>query len=208
MRYTIFSVDNSRQHYIDKMRYQLRNEEYVETEVVDGRDPEQLKRAMKKHPYEINYDAKVGHLGIWYTVLNAMEHAPIVTFEDDAILNDDFMTHFGWRIAELPGDTDFFSLFLPRDSDHLYTPNKARGNFICETYQRYGGVSMLHTMHGRDMIKELLKRDGITGQYDDTLYMYAKKGELKGYCSQPRHQDLVYITGMEQSIVQETESYR
>jgi len=208
MRYTIFSVDNSRQHYIDKIKNQLRNEEYVETEVVDGRDPEQLRAAMKKWPYEIKYDAKVGHLGIWYTVLNSLEHAPLVTFEDDALLNENFMTEFGWRVGELPGDTDFFSLFLPRDSDHMYTEDLSVGTFTCRTYQRYGGVSMLYTQHGADMIKELLKRDGITGQYDDTLYMYSKSGELKGYCSQPRYNDLVYITGTEKSIVQETEDYR
>ena len=62
-------------------------------------------------------------------------------------------------------------------------------------YQRYGGVSMYYTQQGTEKISALLERDGITGQYDDTLYAYAKAGELNGYCSKPTQSDLVYITG-------------
>ncbi|QBZ72356.1 glycosyltransferase [Streptomyces phage Circinus] len=206
MRYTIFSVDDRRSHYTTKIRNSL-DWEQVATECVDGRVREQLEAAQQKHPYPVNFDAKVGHLGIWYTVLNSFEHAPLVTFEDDAMLGPDFVIHFGWRVAELPEDFDFFSLFLPRDSDHMYNPSLSSGNFTCRTYQRYGGVSMFYSKQGVEKIRRLLERDGFTGQYDDTLYAYAKSGELNGYCSKPNCSDLVYISGVEPSIVQETEKY-
>lgn len=206
-KYTIFSVDDSRAHYIEKMRPVLSSfMDEVETYCVDGRIPEELKKAQEKHPYEVKYDAKVGQLGIWYTVLNALENAPILTLEDDALLHENFPDRFGWNIREWQHDTDFFSLFLPRDSDHLYDENRDRiGHYTCRTYQRYGGVSMYYTKQGAEKIKALLERDGITGQYDDTLYAYSKAGELNGYCSIPSLPDLVYITGLEDSIVQETE---
>ena len=206
MRYTIFSVDNSRQHYIDKMRPVLsKSMTEVDTYCVDGRIPEELKKAQEKYPYDIKYDAKVGQLGIWYTVLNSLENAPIITFEDDAMLGGDFMFHLGLRMHEFPGDIDFFSLFLPRDSDHMYNPQDRVGHYLTKTYQRYGGVSMYYSKKGAERIKELLERDGITGQYDDTLYAYSKAGELEGYCSIPTIPDLVYISGLEDSIVQETD---
>jgi hypothetical protein len=208
MVYTIFSVDNSRQHYIDRLRTGLSSIKEIQTYCVDGRIPEELEKAQKQHPYAINYDAKVGQLGIWYTVLNALDSAPIITFEDDAMLGADFNQHLRLRFHELPGNTDFFSLFIPRDSDHMHDPKNDVGQYITKAYQRYGGVSMYYTPRGAEKIKALLERDGITGQYDDTLYAYSKSGELEGYCSQPRHPDLVYITGMEKSIVQETESYK
>lgn len=206
MKYTIFSVDDTRSHYTDKIRNTL-SWEQVTTNCVDGRVREQLEAAQKKHPYPINFDARVGHLGIWYTVLNSLEHAPIVTFEDDAILGPEFETNFSWRVGELPGDFDFFSLFLPRDSDHMYNQSQSNGFFTCRTYQRYGGVSMYYSKPGAEKIRGLLERDGLTGQYDDTLYAYAKAGELNGYCSKPSHSDLVYISGVDLSIVQETEKY-
>lgn len=205
MRHTIFSVGNSRQHYIDNMKKGLLGWEELDTHCVDGRIPEELRDAQKKHPYKVNFDARVGHLGIWFTVLNALEKAPIVTFEDDALLHPNFKEEFYTRVGELPEDFDFFSLFLPRDSDHMYSNQNSAGRYISKTYQRYGGVSMYYSKQGAEKIVSLLERDGITGQYDDTLYAYSKAGELNGYCSKPQYKDLVYITGLEDSIVQETD---
>jgi hypothetical protein len=216
MRYTTFAIDDSRDHYTVPLRRYLneQNWDYWPTEAVDGRDPQQLKMAQYRHGYKINFaDAKVGHLGIWYTVLNAMEDipAPFVTFEDDAILGEGFISNFTERIYRLNlyGDAkvDFFSLFIPRDSDHLYDDSMQYNSYLTRPYQRYGGVSMLYTERGIDKIKSLLRRDGITDQYDNTLYRYAKRGELNGLCSKPSLPDLVYISGTDESIVQESEIY-
>jgi hypothetical protein len=150
---------------------------------------------------------KVGQLGIWFSFLNALEHAPIITFDDDAIVNPMVTASAPLRWRSIKQDFDFFSLFLPRDSDHLYDPTQDVSDWATRVYARYGGVSFYFTERGRDRIKALLKRDGIRAQYDDTLYAYAKAGELDGFCSKPTHRDLVYITGQESSLVQESESY-
>jgi GR25 family glycosyltransferase involved in LPS biosynthesis len=206
MRYTIFSIDYSRLHYIQKMLPKLEGWEHIRISTVDGRIEEELIEAQRKHPYKINWDARLGHLGIWYSVLNAIEKAPIVTFEDDALLHDDFQLNFEQRVAELPADWDFFSLFIPRDSDKMFEERRdGISHNLTKVYQRYGGVSMYYSEQGAQKLKALLERDGFTGQYDDTLYMYAKAGELNGYCSKPTRPDLVYITGLEKSIVQETD---
>jgi len=210
MRYTIFSVDDSRKHYTDAIRQTLSDWEEVPALAVDGRIPAELAKAQDIHRYPVNYLSQygsplVGQLGIWYGVLNALEYAPIVTIEDDAILGHDFHFHWRNRLTYIPKDADFFSLFLPRDSDHMFNKARAVNNVVTPTYQRYGGVSMYYTEKGANNIKALLDRDGITGQYDDTLYRYSQLGELKGYCSRPEHSDLVYITGSEKSIVQESE---
>ncbi|AIW02538.1 glycosyltransferase [Streptomyces phage Jay2Jay] len=206
MKYTIFSIDYSRLHYIQKMLPKLDGWEHVRVRTVDGRDIDELREAQTKHTYPINWDARLGHLGIWYSVLNAIEKAPIVTFEDDALLHDDFQMNFEQRVAELPDDWDFFSLFIPRDSDKMFDERRdGVSRSLTKVYQRYGGVSMMYSEQGAQKIRALLERDGLTGQYDDTLYAYAKAGELNGYCSKPTWADLVYITGLEKSIVQETD---
>jgi hypothetical protein len=214
MKYTIFQVDDSRQHYVDAIRRELSmwdGWDEVKTECVDGRIPEQLAAAQAKHPYEIVENRTMGfplkgHLGIWYTVLNALEQAPIVTFEDDAILLDYFGFEFMQRMKHLPNDADFFALFIPRDSDHMCLPRHDFGSTkLCRIYQPYGGVSMYYTEQGAKKIKKLLERDGLTDQYDNRLMNYAWHGELNGYTSKPSYPDLVRITGEETSIVQETE---
>lgn len=205
MDYTIFSVDDSRQRYTTRIRQALPEWNDLGLRSIDGRKPELLALSKEHFPYDIRYNARVGQLGIWYGVLIALNYAPIVTFEDDAILGENFLANFESRIKELPDDADFFSLFLPRDSDHMYSPDKEVSYSLCKTYQRYGGVSMYYTKQGAEKIKALLERDGITGQYDDTLYHYSKTGELNGYCSKPSFSDLVFISGLEESIVQETD---
>lgn len=211
MKYTVFNIDDSRAHYTNQIFRTLSGWDKVDTECVNGRDRVQLENNIKRHGYEINWKAngpmRIGHLGIWYTVLNSFEHAPHITFEDDAMLGANFNIAWNLRYRNMPEDTDFFSLFLPRDSDHMFDNSMKVSSMITKTYQRYGGVSMYYTQAGAEKIKELLRRDGITGQYDDTLYAYSKAGELNGYCSVPSLPDLVYISGHEESIVQESETY-
>lgn len=209
MRYTIFSVDDTREHYKQKIVEALPNWRYVHVDSIDGRFRLELKHGMEAHPYKINDHTegglKVGHLGIWYSVLNALDHAPIVTFEDDALLASNFQERFAERTRYMPGSFDFFSLFLPRDSDHLYDPATHGQSLIVKAYQYYGGVSMYYSAKGAHKIKKLLERDGIQLQYDNQLYKYARSGELEGYTSNPALEDLVYITGNEPSIVQVTD---
>lgn len=214
MKYTIFQIDDSRQHYVDRIRSELLgwNWDEIETDVVDGRNrgtllTERYRRGIRIIPNASQSFPRAGHLGIWYTVLNAIERAPIVTIEDDAILMENlFGFEFQKRVKELPDDADFFSLFLPRDSDHMFKPRHEFGaHRICRAYQPYGGVSMYYTERGRDRIFKLLDRDGITDQYDNQLYRYSWHGELNGYTSKPVLPDLVRISGTESSIVQESE---
>jgi hypothetical protein len=212
VNYTIFSINDTRAHYKSAIHYQLGNWDEWRNQAVDGSDPAVLEWARARYPYEVHIAPhrleRVGQLGIWYSVLNALNiawHMPIVTFEDDAILHPNFVPEFHARINELPGDTDFFALFLPRDQDHVYTDELSVSPMLCKAYQRYGGVSMYYTPQGARKIIRLLTRDGLTDQYDDQLFKYVKAGELNGYTSKPYFDDLVKITGFETSIVQESE---
>lgn len=211
MKFTIYSINDVRKHYKRNIRTQMIGWPEVDIGCCNGAVPEQMRGAQERHPYPINWKAGspplVGQLGIWYSFLNALDHAPIITFDDDAIVPPTFRRDFRIRSAELPEDTDFFQLFLPRDSDHLYDPSQDISEHLTRSYSHYGGVSFLITERGGRRMKELVQRDGITGQYDDVIYRYGKEGELNVYCSKPSLPDLVYISGLEQSIVQESEKY-
>lgn len=212
MNYTIFSINDSRLHYKNAIKYQLGNWDEWPFLAVDGTRPDVLQWARERYPYKVitgpDNVERVGQLGIWHSVLNALSIAsqmPIVTFEDDAILHPNFVAEFHARVNELPDDTDFFALFLPRDQDHVYTEDMSVSQMLCKAYQRYGGVSMYYTPQGAKKIFRLLQRDGLTDQYDNQLFKYVKAGELNGYTSKPYFDDLVRITGEESSIVQESE---
>lgn len=219
IKFCIFSVDDRRKRYTDAIRSQLGGSFWFqerEVRTVNGNDPEQLRLAQLNHKYKINWrdepGPKKGHLGIWYSVLNAIDDPcvalPVVTFEDDAILSHRFVQDF-WEVTEsLPKDTDAFSLFLPRDQDDVYYHNASKlqvGIGVCRAYQRYGGVSMLWTAQGSAKFRRLLQRDGITDQWDNQLYSYARAGEMNVYTQTPGTITLVTISGTEDSIVQESD---
>lgn len=219
MNFCIFSIDDSRRRYTDAIRARLSdNFWWAERKVwtVNGNDPEALHWAQDAHrfQYKVNWKndsgPRKGHLGIWYSVLNALdwELTPIVTFEDDAILHPNFNRNFWDITASLPRDTDAFSLFLPRDQDDVYRSRASELNVslgICKAYQVYGGVSMLWTPQGAEKFQRLVRRDGIMDQWDNQLYGYARSGEMNVYTQPPGAQILVEISGREPSIVQESE---
>lgn len=205
MRYQIHSINDKRLNYKTKIRKELHTWQELGLPSVNGSDHKQLELAMARHSYEIHAPKiQLGQLGIWYSFLDALKHAPIVTFDDDAILTTNFDLNFQARLRQVPDDAHFFSLFLPRDSTQLYSPSMGVSQFVTRTYSRYGGVSFYFPEKGKRKIKSLLKADGIRMQYDDQLYAYSRLGDLKGYCSKPDYHDLVYITGQEESIVQES----
>lgn len=214
MIYTIFSINETRAHYKIAIRNHVPNWDELVDLTVDASDPQMLEWAGIRHPYAVHVQPgrldKIGQLGIWYSVLNAVvmsaySNLNIVTFEDDAILHANFVPEFHARVGELPEDTDFFAMFLPRDQDHVFEESMSVSPRLCQAYQRYGGVSMYYTPQGARKILALLQRDGLTDQYDDQLFKYVKAGELNGYTSKPYFPDLVYISGEEISIVQESE---
>lgn len=215
MKYAIFQVDNTRQHYVDAIRNELSQDgEWDEVDVwcVDGRDPEQLAKAQDKWKFPVNIDGwagrpTVGQLGIWYTVLNALEAGVEVTFEDDAILLPHFFNfEFHSRLEELPGDADFFSLFVPRNHDDMLKPRHDIGQpRVVRAYHPYGGVSMYWPEKGKEKFLSLVEQDGLFTQWDNQLYGYSWAGKVNGYTSKWMYPELVRITGHESSIVHETE---
>lgn len=175
-----------------------------------------LEDSVKHHhrPY------RKGELGIWLTVLRAVKwcaenEEALLTFEDDAVIQTDFNSKFESRLEHLPEDFDFLSLFVPRDHYHWYGYEKeldengyvikgmARkigqsepnpywvNSFICKTWQRYGGVSMLYSPDGAKKILKLIDSEGISWQYDEWMYRHQRLGNLNGYAFHPGKSDIV-----------------
>lgn len=209
--YTIFSIDDSRDRLTKETRRILSEAGWneVETECISAYRGDELEGEIQRRGIPItNSDLTRGEVAIWYTTLNGIEHAPIVTLEDDAIIDEMSIEAFDIALSELPEDADFFSLFIPRDSDHMFNQDYFIGkNRVCKTYQVYGGVSMYFTPQGVDRIMDLVHNDGIFAQWDNQFYQYAKEGKLNGYTSMPSTKDIVWISGQEPTTVHNTERF-
>lgn len=210
MKYTLISINDSRQIHHAPIHEAFSHIERVQIECVNGSDKEQVARTLAHHGFDVKtkyWTPQVGHIGVFLSVLNAQDQGEIITVEDDAMIGPYFKAELWLRFNELPEDADFFSLFIPRDSDHMYNPTLDAGDRICKMYATYGGVSMLHTEKGIDKFRWLLKRDGISQQWDNMIYAYARTGELNCFTSKPTVSDLILISGGQASLVQGTEEW-
>lgn len=231
MYYKIFSIDDRRAHYTRAIQAAVADWKPAHTPTINGLEPFSLEAAVDIFDdISINGEFTVGQLGIWYSVLCALEwvdakKTPLVTFEDDALIAPDFVERFTQYCREFPDDMDFFSFFVPADYKHKFYYGSiydANGYVVAENmgftggvqwnatgaikqaYQRYGGVSMYYTPQGAERILDLVEKTGLTDQYDDYLYRHSRLGNLNGYTMSPDRPDMVWITGTEDSIVQES----
>lgn len=129
MKYTIMTVDDSRQEKKDAIRARLGLDEVMDIDFVFGRDPEQMQKARSENPGLSSHlwHPSEGEEGIWYSQINcwkwAAEFGDLLVFEDDAILTDDFQHHLDNLMTDLPSDWDFFSVFVPENQQHDFYKN-------------------------------------------------------------------------------------
>lgn len=238
MKYMIFTLGHeNRKHYVEAIEKKVTLER-VDLPAVDGYSDDLPKlleaRGLLEHVTNHPRNFRVGQLGIWLGVLNALEwvvenNEELLTFQDDALLHKDFMKEFDKRYQFLPKDYDFFSLFTPRDHHNWYWFSKriredgsiingqakrhntspyAVNKVICKVYQKYGGVSILYSPAGAKKMLDIVEEHGMLGTYDEHLYANERLGRLSGYISVPSLQDLVYITGKEVSTIGQTKFFK
>jgi hypothetical protein len=234
IRYCIFTIGDARAWNVANIEAHCNNMERIPVHTVDGRF-EAREWIQKLGVTVITERHPAGEIGVFLSVLNALEHAleePLLTIEDDALVNPNFEANLRYFIDKLPADTDFFSLFLPRDhcDANFYQGvlidewGNVKGNEpswydgghdawktddpeIFRAYQRYGGVSMYYTPQGAEKILKLVREKGIYDQYDNFLYACSKIGLLNGYTTHPKATELLAIVGGLPSTTHSTEIF-
>jgi hypothetical protein len=211
MKYTVLRVDDSRQWLTNQLYRKVpRDWEYARQRPVDGRKPGVLKAAAKRHPYEIIPNEtmgwpRAGHLGVWYANLNALRKAPIVIFEDDAILSDNFAKQWEVYSRALPEDADFFCMYTPQDHAYdLYRTSRHYKGPVTKLWQPNGNVGTYWTKAGAEKFVELVKRDGMKAQIDNAMADYSWRGEMNGYGLSPYLRPMVTVDAAVPSIAQES----
>lgn len=226
MKYTIWSIDDSRSAYISKIE-QAVDFDPIYIKCVDGRNEEIRLNEIKSLDLELltGYDLQPGEIGVWLTFVNTLKTVVslgenVVTFEDDALLHGNFMSEFNNRFRQVPHSFDFFTLFIPRDHDHWFSyepildnqglilngTHSQRGvdfnrvnDLIYRPWHRYGGVSMVWSPKGAQKALDLIYSEPYK-QWDEFIYAQARLNNLEGYTSNPTLSDLVYISGNEISL--------
>jgi len=212
MKYALINADESRQATADAIWIALNSfgDQQVHSKVVDGRSDASLELAQISSPYRVVDDPGStfplrGHLGVWYSVMNALDYAPLLVIEDDALLKDDFDRELNKALYNLPADADFLALFTPDARHHLFNRDMheySPGDLV-RVWQPNGGVAIYWTARGAESFRALVEKDGMRAQWDNQLMQYAWDGRMKGYTFRPFEGIVGHAFGS--SIVQNTE---
>lgn len=236
MKYGIITLPDS-----DRIEYKARIRENIhypeETlDAFDARVNDPIKGCEErrlKFSAELWGNAKRGEVGIWLSNFDrwqqAAECGPLIVFEDDAIIHDDFTDRFEDFMAEVPDDWDFAALWVPENQrqDYLYniiyntkswepqflgftTAEKSiyripGATYAALAYQGYGMVALVYSQNGGKRLVERARATGMYGPVDCWIYEQAKMGFLKGFAPRPECADIVHYDWAAESHVQLTE---
>lgn len=239
MKFTIITLDNSRDAYKEQLRRRNLYPEVI-LPAVDARglSREGIQSLLDDRGLEIDLkcwpNPKNGEIGVWLSNYDrwqwiAKQDEPVIVFEDDAIIDEDFMYDFNRFYQDLPEDWDFAALWVPENQtfDYRYNATYENGaprihggrpdhepsqyDFGVEhaalVYQGYGMVSLMYSPKGAQSLVEIASR-GITGPVDCWIYEHAEgrgKANLKGFAPKPQYATIVRYDWSAQSHVQHTE---
>jgi len=209
VKYTIVTIDDSRAANKQKIRDIVTLDEVTEIPFCDAR---------LEYPQELTFTSPWtltrGEIAIWHSHFNcwkwAADNGPLLVFEDDAILDKDFMFHFNDLVPRLPVGWDFLSLWVPPEQvqDYQYNvtfdengyphtngviPGMMDSKFwigslcLAKVYQGYSFVATLYSQEGARKMRDLALQKGMYTTADCFMFLEAHAGRLNGYAPTPMY---------------------
>jgi hypothetical protein len=214
MKYTIISIDDSRQANKDELRLFLLGHEEVHLDFCNGKDPADLRKASEYFNVPTPGPFKAGEFGIFYSVLTCLEYGAandgIIYFEDDAIPTVEMNDRIENYINALPADWDCFALWSPQNQfgdytavikyDKLGVPvygGSKKNIFDCgldeivRLWQGYGNVAMAFSKQGCNNLLSHIKQEGFYSPIDCLICIAVHREVLNGYALKPHTPKLV-----------------
>lgn len=215
--YAIVSIDDSREITKANIREHVEGFEVNNIGYCDARLGNNM-----KFPLELTtkWTLTRAEQAIWHSMANCWDWAatndkPLLVFEDDAIIDQDFQHNFDYLRSCLPEDWDFMSLWVPpnQEQDYFYnvtyddegTPdiNGRLPNFmsyynfdqdgpLANVYQGYSYVCTYYSPTGAAKILELALERGMYTPADCFLFLMAHSGRLNGYAPKPTYPRFIW----------------
>jgi GR25 family glycosyltransferase involved in LPS biosynthesis len=235
VKYIILSIDDSRAEKKAAIRNVLSGLEEVKIEACNGRVSESVERYQSWYNIaRAEWVPKQGELGVWLSNVHAwsvisQNSEPIVMFEDDAILRDNFVEQLEEYISELPDDWDMFCAFVPENQygdfhwaysfdENGISDGNPLGYYdggedsllidsdkVCRAYQGYSCVALVYTPAGAAKLLERAQIRGMTTPVDCFIFEQYRAGHINAYAFKPGQPRLVDIDWNAPSLIQQTE---
>lgn len=212
MKFNIVSINDDRKVYKDAIRATLGLEEIHIPSVAGYKVDIAAEMASRGLRSTDEWHAKIGEAGCWLSHFDrwravADMDEPLIVFEDDAIVLDNFESDLlEWK-SELPSDWDYVSLWVPDNQRQDFNYNAfydnrgiptivgrlsnqdSKFNFGSEhwarVYQGYGMVATMYSPSGGARLVERAREMGWNSPVDCFISLEAHAGRLNGFAPKP-----------------------
>lgn len=197
MKYTIIHVNDRAKDSMDRNKKILSEFEYVsDIEFVNGNigNPWDIINHYGIRQDVWNpYDGRVspimlGEMGIWISTINVWRYIvdnkidKMLVFEDDILLQEDFIEKLNTCIKDLPDDFDFLSLYYFLEHNEISDETDIGSLNIQKSNKQYSaGQATLYSYAGAKKLFKCLKRKGLEYTSDCFIFRQSLEGLVKGY---------------------------
>lgn len=215
MKFTILSINDDRIKYKQSI---LKNVRFPYESVVcfdaTKQDPlEEIEKNGWVLHREPDWTPKAGELGVWISTIRSWQKCieldePLIVFEDDAVVEENFMRDLEALMVDLPEDYGYLSLWVPPNQYQDYTYKVTYDNRgmptvegrvrvardspfyigksnIAKVYQGYGNVATLYSPDGARCLIKHLEKHGMYAPVDCFIHMAAHAQAVRGYAHMP-----------------------
>jgi GR25 family glycosyltransferase involved in LPS biosynthesis len=241
MKFGIISIDDSRAEYKERIRQIFSDYDEVDIPSFDARGtttplPELSYSAGAK--FDMNGGLSRGEIGGWISHYRSWQVAaeldePLLVFEDDAIIPDDFAENINTLVTDAPEGWDFIALCIPDDQlkDYMWI-NEYNGlgepsivgehfveshsqhyvpecRYLARAYTGYGHTAVLFAPKGAQALVRLANEVGGYTPADCFILNMSHANRVIGYAPKPAYASMVakFNYGAE-SIIQNFEGLR
>lgn len=227
MKYNIISVNDSRAQYKNAIR---RHNSVGEVKIpsTNGMSVNIDKEFERRGLLDTNWIPKIGEAGCWVSHFDCWSwsvknNEELIVFEDDAIIDENFVNNFDVLYSELPSDYDFCSLWVPdnqRQDFYYVVEYDSEGQvnisgriedvsdshfdigcrFLARAYQGYGLVATLYSPQGAKRLIEQARRRGVCTPVDCFIFQESHAERVKGYAPKPHVSIVQYDWNAETTV--------
>jgi len=201
MKYTIIHINNRAKENMEHNKLILKNFDYIDDiEFFDGnmgKAQDVINHLGIKidvwNPYDGRQSPPLpGEYGIWLSTILTWEYivknkvSSMLVFEDDILLDKNFVSNLNDCINELPKDYDFLSLYYFSDQNTVDEKTDFGAKNIHKSINQYSaGQAILYSYHGAKKLLKLVNRLGIEYTSDCFIFNKAQQGVVYGYSIKP-----------------------
>lgn len=213
INYHIISINDERKENKDLIDQVFSNERKLRIKSLDAKNENSLKEFYKNNPeFKFNKEMwpnyKPGELGnfgshfqAWKYLVNS-DLTNLIVFEDDSIIDRDFIESYINLMNFVPEDYDVFSIYIDENQYPRYNAKDRVNEFISLGYQDWSTLCYVISKNGAKKLYDHVVKEGMYRPTDWFIFRGGHEGKFKVYSLNPNIKVSVSIDKRYQSQVQ------